>query len=144
VLLACPFPEVAFACGGKGHAEAIRRAGHPVIFEPAMKVIHHFEGWVLERDIRQNLGYAAIASRRHEPRIPFAWITRLGYGAIPLLLAARTVYDWGVCLRSAGDYGLRWYETPFALATAAAVRVLEVPGMVHALRGRPLPQTAFR
>ena len=57
---------------------------------------------------------------------------------------SRTLYDWGVCLRRAGDYGLRWYETPFALATAAAVRVLEVPGMVHALRGRPLPETAFR
>ena len=144
VLLAHPFPDVGFACGGKGHAEAFRRGGHRVIFEPAMKVVHHFEGWVLEKDIRQNLGYAAIASRRHEPRIPFSWVTRLGYGAIPLLLAARTLYDWRVCLRSARDYGLRWYETPFALGMAAAVRVLEVPGMVHAVRGRPLPATAFR
>jgi hypothetical protein len=144
LLMEHPFPELDFACGGKTHAEAIRRGGHRVVFEPAMKVVHHFEGWVLEKDIRRNLGYAAIASRRHEPRIAFGWVTRLGYGAIPLLLAARTLYDFRVCLRSGRDYGIRWYETPFALAAAAAVRLLEVPGMVHAVRGRPLPATAFR
>jgi hypothetical protein len=144
LLLDHPFPDFDFACGGKAHAEAIRQAGHRVIFAPEMKVVHHFEGWVLEKDIRLNLGYAAIESRRREPRIAFAWVTKLGYAAIPFLLAARTLYDWRVCLRSARLYGLRWYETPFALAVAAGVRVLEIPGMVYALRRQPLPATAFR
>jgi len=144
LLAAHPFPALDGACGGKAHAEAILRGGHRVIFEPAMRVVHHFEGWGLEKDIRLNLGYGAVESRLREPRITLAWVTRLGYGAIPILMAARTLYDWRVCLRSARNYGLRWYETPFALAVAAGVRVLEIPGMVYALQRRRLPATAFR
>lgn len=144
LLLEHPFPDFSFACGGKAHAEAIRRAGHRLIFEPRMQVVHHFEGWATEKDIRRNLGYAAIESRRREPRIALAWVTSLGYAAIPLLLAARTLYDWRVCVRTGRHYGLAWYEVPFALGMAAAVRVLEIPGMIDALRGRGLPATAFR
>ena len=139
-----PFPDFDFACGGKAHAEAIRRGGHRVLFEPRMKVVHHFEGWAIEKDIRRNLGYAAVESRRREPRIRFAWVTRLGYGAIPFLVAARTVYDWRVCLRAGREYGLGWHEIPFALLVAPAVRVLEIPGMIAALRGRGVPATSFR
>src|SRR5439155_117621 len=80
--------------------EAILRAGGRVVFEPRMKVVHHFEGWAFERDVRRNLGYAAIESRRREPRIAFAWVARLGYAAIPFMAVARTIYDWRVCLRA--------------------------------------------
>jgi hypothetical protein len=144
LLLEHPFPGLDCACGGKAHAEAIRRAGHRVVFEPAMKVVHHFEGWAFERDVRRNLGYAAVESRLREPRIALAWVTKLGYAAIPVLVAARTLYDWRVCLSTGRHYGLRWHEVPFALGLAAAIRVLEVPGMVYALQGRRLPETAFR
>jgi hypothetical protein len=144
LLLEHAFPGLECACGGKAHAEAIRGAGHRVVFEPAMKVVHHFEGWAFEKDVRRNLGYAAIESRLREPRIALAWVTKLGYGAIPVLMAARTLYDWRVCLRTARHYGLAWHEVPFALGLAAAVRVLEIPGMVYALRGQRLPATAFR
>jgi hypothetical protein len=144
LLVEHPFPELDFACGGKGHAEAILRAGAGLYFEPRMKVVHHFEGWAFERDVRRNLGYAAIESRRREPRIAFAWVARLGYAAIPLMAVARTIYDWRVCLRAGSRYRLRWHEIPFALALAAAVRVFEIPGMIAAVRGRGIAATAFR
>lgn len=139
-----PFPDLDFACGGKAHAEAILRAGGRMVFEPRMKVVHHFEGWAFEKDVRRNLGYAAIESRQREPRIAFAWVARLGYAAIPFMAVARTLYDWRVCLRSGPGYGLRWYEIPFALGLAAAVRVFEIPGMIAAVRGRGITATAFR
>ena len=144
LLLEHPFPDLDFACGGKAHAEAILRSGGRVVFEPRMKVVHHFEGWAFERDVRRNLGYAAIASRRREPRIAFAWVARLGYAGIPFMAAARTIYDWRVCLRAGRRYGLRWHEIPFALCLAAGVRVFEVPGMIAAVRGRGIAATAFR
>jgi glycosyl transferase family 2 len=144
VLLEHPFPDFNFACGGKAHAEAVLHAGGRVVFEPLMKVVHHFEGWAFERDVRRNLGYAAIESRYRERRIAFAWVARLGYLGIPLMAVARTLYDWRVCLRVGTRYGLRWYEIPFALGLSAAVRVFEVPGMMAAVRGRGLAATAFR
>jgi Glycosyl transferase family 2 len=144
LLVKHPFPDLDFACGGKGHAEAIRRGGGRLYFEPRMKVVHHFEGWDFEKDVRRNLGYAAIESRRREPRIAFAWVARLGYAAIPFMAVARTVYDWRVCLRSGRLYGLRWHEIPFALGLSAAVRLFEIPGMIAAVRGRGMVATAFR
>jgi Glycosyl transferase family 2 len=144
LLIEHPFPDLDFACGGKGHAEAMRRAGARLYFEPRMKVVHHFEGWAFERDVRRNLGYAAIESRRREPRIAFAWVARLGYAAIPFMAVARTVYDWRVCLRAGTRYRLRWYEIPVALALAGAVRLFEIPGMIAAIRGRGIAATAFR
>ena len=144
VLMEHPFPDFHFACGGKAHAEAILSSGGRVVFEPLMKVVHHFEGWAFERDVRRNLGYAAIESRYREPRIAFAWVARLGYLGIPLMAAARTLYDWRVCLRVGTGYGLRRHEIPFALGLSAAVRVFEIPGMIAAVRGRTLAATAFR
>jgi hypothetical protein len=109
-----------------------------------MVVVHEFEGWAMERDIRRNKGFAVVSTRLIDRKQPFAWITRLGLGAVPAILVGNTVLSLRDCLRCWRHYGLRAFELPVALALAPVVSLLEVPGVVAALRGRPLGTTAYR
>jgi hypothetical protein len=108
-----------------------------------MRVIHDYEGWRMELDIRRNHGYSSVITRLLDPAIPHAWLVRLGYLGIPLIVAGKTFNNWRDCLRCARYYGVRWYEIPFALALSAGLHLLEIPEMVQAFRGGTLT-TAYR
>jgi hypothetical protein len=144
VLLQYPFPEEAGPFGQKVHTEVIRRAGHRLLFEPQATVRHAFAGWRLVMDIRRHLGHAAITSRRLEPRIAFSWMARLGFFSIPLFFTARLLRTWGICLRSSHAYQVRNYEVPIALCLAVLAHILEIPGMINAVRHKPITNSAFR
>ena len=132
VLLAHPLAAFPRPLAARLQTEAIRLAGGTLYFEPRMRVTHRFEGWPMERRIRRNVGYRAIRVRQLDPRVPHAWMLRLGVLAIPLMLAARTLDSCWDCVRSGRHYGLRWFELPAAFATAVFVHLLEIGGMVAA------------
>jgi hypothetical protein len=142
--LAHPLPTDGGPFASRIQSEAMRRRGARFRFEPGMVVVHEFEGWAMERDIRRNIGYGTIRIRQLDPKMPWAWMARLGVASIPLFVAARTVDSWWDALRAGRHYGLRWYEQPVAFALAIVVHVLEIAGMRQAFRDEPITTTAYR
>jgi hypothetical protein len=106
-------------------SEAILRGGGHLLFEPRMRVIHDFEGWAMERDIRRNIGYGTIITRLRDRAMPYAWLARPGPLSIPLFALAKTLDNWWDCLRCGLHYGVRWHE-------------------LHAFRGQEFAETSYR
>jgi hypothetical protein len=79
------------------------------------------------------VGYRVIRVRQVDPRTPYAWMLRIGFLSIPLIIAARTLDSCWDCIRSGRHYGLRWFEMPAAFATALFVHLLELGGMRAAI-----------
>ena len=144
VYLAHPLPEHLGAFAGRMQWESIRRSGGILWFEPRMRVVHDFEGWPMEADIRRNIGYGTVATRLADERMPHASLVRAGAVSIPLIVAGKLLNTWRDCTRCARAYGVRWHELPLALATAVAVQMMEVPGMIAAYRGRSIGASAYR
>lgn len=144
VWLAHPLPTNGGPFAARLQSEAVRRAGGQLRFEPTMTVVHDFEGWAMERDIRRNIGYGTIRIRQLDPRMPWAWMARLGVASIPLFVLGRTVDSWWDGLRAGRHYGLRWFEQPVAFALAFVVHLLEIGGMLSAFRHEAITTTAYR
>lgn len=142
--LAHPLPTDGGPFASRIQSEAMRRRGARFRFEPAMRVVHQFEGWAMERDIRRNIGYGTIRIRQLDPRMPWAWLARLGTASIPLFVAARTFDSWRDAFRAGHHYGLRWFEQPVAALLAVVVHLLEIGGMRQAFRDQPITTTAYR
>ena len=144
VFLAHPLPTEGGPFAARVQSEALRRKGGRMLFTPDAVVVHEFEGWPMERDIRRNIGYATIRIRQMDPAMPFAWLARLGPVSIPLFFVARTIDSCWDCLRVGRRYGLRWFELPAAFAMAVVVHAMELGGMRSAFRSQPLVETAYR
>ncbi len=144
VYLKYPLPVDAGAFAARLQSDAIVRAGGKLLFEPRMRVVHDFEGWAMEGDIRRNIGYGTIKTRLRQHLLPYAWLTRLGPASIPLFSVGKTLNSWADCLRCARHYGVRWYELPLALALAVVVNLMEIPGMLSAFSRSELTDTAYR
>jgi hypothetical protein len=144
VLLSHPFPEQLGPHMSVLQAEPILRAGGRLFFEPGLRVLHHYDGWSTETEIRRSMGYGVIRARHIDRRLPHAWMAQLGYFSIPLYVASRVLHTWWNCLRGARRYGVAWYQLPAAFGLAAAACAMEIPGMILAVRGEPLDKTEFR
>lgn len=144
VFLQHPLPEEGGPFAARIQSEAIRRAGGQLRFEPSMCVVHDFEGWGMERDIRRNIGYATVRIRQLDPRMPWAWLLGLGVASIPLFVVARTLDSCWDCLRAGAHYGVRWFELPFAFAFAFIVHLMEIGGMLTAFKQKRITATAYR
>jgi cellulose synthase/poly-beta-1,6-N-acetylglucosamine synthase-like glycosyltransferase len=144
VLLTHPLPSQAGPFSSKLHAEAIRRDGWDLLVAPRAAATHAFEGWGMERDIRRNMGYGFIKVRQIDPRLPFGQIAQLGYASLPFYFVARIVESWWRTLQFYRNYGLQWYEVPGVLGLAVGVHVMEIPGMITAVQGRTIAETAYR
>ena len=143
-LLNDPLPDGTGPFFNKLYAQQIIRRGHRVLFEPRMRATHDFEGWSMEGDVRRNIGFATIAMRHADRQMPGAWLVRLGHVAIPAIVLGKIGLSLWTAARFAGDYGVAWYEVPLAWALAPVIHCREVPGMVAALRGDSLHETAYR
>ena len=143
-MLAHPLPEGVGPFGSRAQSEAFRREGRPMLFEPRTRVVHDFEGWETERDIRRNFGYGAVRLRQFDPRIPHSWLLRLGRLSIPLFLGLRTLDSFWNVLRLGPAYGVPRRQLPLALGCAVVVHALEIGGMLSAFRGDPPPPSSFR
>jgi glycosyltransferase involved in cell wall biosynthesis len=144
VFLKFPFPEKTTPFGGTVYARQLIENKIGILHNPAMSACHVYEGWERERDIRRNNGYAGIAQRIRFENLPYSWIVRLGYLAIPILYFARLSQSWWMCLSRHSQYGIRWYQLPFTMLLAPVAFFMEIPGMIAALNGKPLSDTAYR
>jgi hypothetical protein len=144
VWLAHPLPEDVGPFGSRLQSEAILRTGGRLWFRPDLQVVHDFEGGAMEEDIRRNIGYGTVATRLADPRMPYAWITRIGRASVPVLAAAKTFDSFGDVLRCYRHYGVRATELPYAAWLAIRVHLLEMPGMIAAFRHRSIGPTAYR
>ena len=60
VYLAHPLPAGLGPFAGRMQSEAILRTGGQLFFDTQMRVVHDFEGWSMEVDIRRNCGYGTV------------------------------------------------------------------------------------
>ncbi len=144
VYLQHPLPTDAGVYASRLQSQAIQRAGWKLAFEPNMAVIHDFEGWAMERDIRQYMAHGLVLVRQRDPEIAYSWIIRLGVAGIPLFVAGRLLLSFWKCLTVAGNYGVKPWEVPYALALALRVHLMEIPGMLKAHRGESVRDTDYR
>jgi hypothetical protein len=139
-----PLPAVAGPFASRVQTEAIWRSGGRFRFEPRMRLVHDYEGWGMERDIRRQHGFSTVITRRMDGAIPHAWLVRLGYAGIPLIVAAKTFASWRDSLRCAHHFRVRWYELPVAMALSVVLHLMEIPGMIRAFQGRLITRTGYR
>ncbi len=138
-----PLPESMGAFAARLQSEAIRREGGRLWFDERLRVIHEFEGWAMERDIRRNIGWSTVATRLTDRRLPYSWLIRLGPAAVPAIWLGKLCDLWADILRCHRHFDVAWYEIPFAFGVAGVVSLLEIPGMMAAYRREPLAETAY-
>ena len=139
-----PLPVGIGAFASRIQSEAFLRDGAILLFDPELVVVHDFEGWPMERDIRRNHGYSTVITRLRDDRLPYARLVRAGVIAIPLIVAGKTLDSVRDCLRCFRHYNVKTYELPLALALTVVTHVLEIPGMLAAYRGQTIGATAYR
>jgi hypothetical protein len=144
VYLRHPLPTESGIYAGRIQAEAMRRVGELLWFDPSLECVHDYEGWSMERDIRRNTGHCTVLVRQHDPTLPYAGLVRWGPATIPLIVAGKIWLNWLDCLRCAPYYGVGWAQVPLALAMSVWVHLLEVEGMWRAFRGGHITETAYR
>jgi hypothetical protein len=125
--------------------EHLLRRGGKLYFEPQMRVVHDFEGWPMERDMRRQVGWTSIRIRQVDDTLPGAKVVRtLGLASLPLFYAYRMVETTGHCIRLPRHFGLGWLHIPMLLALAAVVHAMELPGMFRAFGGQLAGPTVYR
>lgn len=139
-----PLPEGEGPYAAQLQSAAMRRDGGRFLFQPTMTVIHDFEGWTMERDIRCHIGWATIRIRQIDPGLRFSWLLRLGPASIPLFYIGRVLESVGTCLRVGHQYGLRLTDYPVALGLTLWVHFLEITGMRLAFRHQRVDHTKYR
>ena len=120
------------------------RDGGRFLFQPSMIVIHEFEGWSMERDIRCHIGWATIRIRQINPDLRFSWLLQLGLFSIPLFYGGRVLESWGTCFRVGRQYGFRLTDFPLALILSLWIHFLEIKGMLLAFRHKRVVETKYR
>jgi Glycosyl transferase family 2 len=144
VLLAHPLPLNAGPFASGMHAQAIKRAGGRLLFEPRARVTHAYHGWHMQRDIRRQKGYARIVTRQLDSNLPFAVLGRLGYLSIPLIFGGSLLQSWWKSVVFYRDYGIRWYQLPVLIFLAVVVHGLEIPGIIRGIYGKPITDSHYR
>jgi hypothetical protein len=139
-----PLPEGMGAFASRIQSEAFLRDGETLRFDPDLVVVHEFEGWAMERDIRRNHGYSTVITRLRDRRLPFARLVRAGPLAIPFIVAGKTLDSAGDCLRCFRHYNVKLHEVPLALVLTVVAHLFEIPGMLAAYRGQSIGATAYR
>ena len=132
--------------GSRPHADNILAEGGELRFEPGMVAAHGFAGWAMVRDIRFGQGFAAIRYRQLRPETRYGTIVAMGFFGLPILVAGSVVRSWWDCLRLWREFQVPLTAVPLALAIAVVMRAFELPGMIAALRQRPVGSeaTAYR
>jgi len=138
-----PLPVGIGAFASRIQSEAFLRDNATLLFDPELVVVHDFEGWPMERDIRRNHEYSTVITRLRDDRLPYAGLVRTGVMAIPLIVVGKTFDSVRDCLRCFRHYNVKVYELPLALALTIVTHIFEIPGMVAAYRGQNIRATAY-
>jgi hypothetical protein len=144
VFLAHPLPTDAGPFAARIQSESVRRAGLTIRFDPSLRVVHEFEGWGMEADIRRNTGFGTVVTRLRDARLPYAGLVRLGRCAIPAIAAGKVWNAWRDCVRCWRAYNVRAHELPLALTLAPLLIALETPGMWAAYQPGGISDTSYR
>ena len=139
-----PLPVGMGAFASRIQSEAFLRDGATLWFDPDLMVVHDFEGWSMEWDIRRNHGYSTVITRLRDDRLPYAGLIRMGRIAIPLIVAGKTFDSVRDCSRCFRHYNVKLHELPLALALTVVTHVLEIPGMLAAFRRKSIQATQYR
>lgn len=139
-----PLPENEGPYAAQLQSAAIMQDGGRFLFQPAMTVIHEFDGWSMERDIRCHIGWATIRIRQIDPGLRFSWLLRLGQASIPFFYIGRVIESLGTCFRVGRYYGLRLTDYPIAMGLTLWIHFLEIKGMLLAFRHQPVDETRYR
>ncbi len=126
------------------HGKRVRDAGYRLYHEPSAHVVHSHDGWRFEYAVRLHTGFTSIRTRQIDPSLPRAWLVRLGYAGIPLIVAFRTLKSTINCVRFHVAYRVPWYALPLVPFVAFGVHLLEMPGMSHAIHGAPSVRSPYR
>ncbi len=134
VLAAFPYPDAHTPfLSSRLRREEMREAGHRFWFVPRAVTRHAIGGWDFLRDFRRNTGFADAAQ----------WGAKSVLD-VPRLLWSRRKSEARHCLRLGPRY-LRWYDWPLLALLFLLAPVLEVPGILDAIRGRGgVPRSAYR
>ena len=144
VYLEHPLPTDAGPFAARIQSESVRREGGTLRFDPSIRVVHEFEGWGMEADIRRNTGFGTVITRLRDPRLPYARLIRMGRAAIPVIAAGKTWNAWRDCFRCWRVYGVRVHELPLALVLAPLLIGLETPGMWAAYGHGGITDSSYR
>ncbi len=139
-----PLPEDCSVFASNLQSEPMRRAGVEMRFEPRMEVIHAYDGWSTELEMRRGLGYGVLATRLASTETRYAGLVRLGLVSIPIAIAGRIMNSCRLAARNAASYGVRWFELPAVALLAIAACAMEAPGMLRAVRGQPAASSNYR
>lgn len=142
--LAHPLPTDIGTFSSRTQSEMLIRDGWTLWFDPDIEVIHDFEGWAMEADLRRNAGHGTVITRLADASLPYAWLARLGPVSILPILAGKVIDSWRDCVRCGRLYGVSWYAVPVAMVLSVGLHALEVPGMLRAFRGTGLKESFFR
>jgi glycosyl transferase family 2 len=122
--------------------EAFLRDYATLLFDSELVVVHDFEGWLMERDIRRNHGSRTVITRLLDDRLPYARLLRTGDFAIALIVAGKTLDSVRDCLRCVRHSTVKAYQLPLASALTVATHILEIPWLLAAYRGQTIGATA--
>ncbi|MBC7790337.1 MAG: glycosyltransferase [Anaerolineae bacterium] len=142
--LSHPLPIGIGTFSSRAQSEMLIRDGWTLWFDPEIEVIHDFEGWAMEADLRRNAGHGTIITRLADSSLPYAWLTRLGPISIAPILTGKIIDSWRDCVRCGRNYGVSWYALPAAMLLSIGMHGLEIPGMLQAFKGAGLKKSFFR
>jgi hypothetical protein len=133
-----PAPEGDMRCRCYAHAQLFQRKGTPMRLAPGAEVTHEQVPLVKERLRR---GWDLVTAARVDPELREARWLRARVLAAPLFYADALRWDVRRTLSGGGDFGLGRAGRIAAIPVMAAVRLIDLVGIVAALRGRPVPGT---
>lgn len=144
-LLNDPLPEGLGPFAYRLLTEKWHRQGKQLFFCPDMRVVHDFEGWPMERDVRRGVGWTEIRLRQLDDSFRGGRVVRaLGALSIPPLYLYRVTDRLTRALPLLRHFGLSWWDAPLVIGLTLYVHALEIPGMVRALRGLDAGHSAYR
>jgi Glycosyl transferase family 2 len=132
-----PIPPGEMRCQCYAHAQLFERQGTPLRLEPDARVRHEALPIVNERLRR---GWDIVTAARVDPELTEARWLGLGLRAAPLFWLHHAGWDMRRAIRSGGDVGLGPAARVAAVPVMLALRLLDLFGIVTALRGKPVPQ----
>lgn len=118
------------------HGQALARRGTPMQLVPTARVTHEF---LPIRPERLRRGYDLVAAAQQDPELREARWLRFGLLATPLFLLYNLQLDVRRLVSGGAGLGLRGAQRLAALPVIAALRLIDLRGIVAALRGRPVP-----
>lgn len=136
-LAATPAPEGQLRCRCYAHAQLFERKGTPMLLAAGALVQHEEVPLVKERLRR---GWDLVVAARDDPELHEARWLALGVRAAPLFLWHNLRLDVRRVRAAGRDVGLGSLGRWAAIPVIAALRMIDLVGIVAALRGRPVPQ----